>query len=175
MSDPGRKAYKLLDVPPAGVANTSTSTAASAAPGTGGTRLVNAAKTANAGAFHCATCDATFTSYDAYLDHVNSRLHQRNAGTQAVERVDDPARIRARLAQLREQRAEGERQRRRLTEDPVAAIQERIEQRQRQEELDRQRRRELGQQQKTKSTQAEEPPSEEAALMASVLGITSFK
>lgn len=177
MSDQSKKAYQLLDTPE----SVAKGAPASAPTAMTGTRLVNVAKAANMGAFHCSTCDATFTSYDTYLDHVNSRLHQRNAGIRATERVDDPARIRERLVQLREQRAEKERQQRRLTEDPVAAVQERMERRRQQEEAERQRQRELRQQQRHQKKQqmplaeTEEASTEEAALMASVLGITSFK
>lgn len=175
-----RKAYKLLDVPATNPTDPSPSSSAASGRDTvtSNTRLVNASRATKVGAFHCSTCDATFTSYDAYLDHVNSRIHQRNSGTQGVERVDDPVRIRERLALLRERRTAREHQRRRLAEDPVVAIQERIEQRQRQEEAERRRQQELCQQQKkqTKPIEAKESlPTEEAALMASVLGITSFK
>lgn len=182
MSDSGsKKAYKLLDAPAATPRDSSPSPSVASGGDAvhGTTRLVNAARAAKVGAFHCSTCDATFTSYDAYLDHVNSRVHQRQAGTQGVERVDDPIRIRERLKLLSERRTERERQRRRLAEDPVAAIQERIELRQRQEEAERKRQRELRQQQKKQTEPTEQAkeslPTEEAALMASVLGITSFK
>ena len=55
--------------------------------------------------FHCSTCNATFTSSDAFLDHCNGRVHARNSGlTLKVERVDEVARVKARLQLLTEKR-----------------------------------------------------------------------
>lgn len=55
--------------------------------------------------FHCGTCNASFTSSDAYLDHCNGRVHQRNLGLSLkVERVDEVDRVRARLQQLTQKR-----------------------------------------------------------------------
>lgn len=60
--------------------------------------------------FHCATCNASFTSSDAYLDHCNGRVHQRNLGLSLkVERVDEVDRVKARLKQLTQKRNTTER------------------------------------------------------------------
>jgi U4/U6.U5 tri-snRNP component SNU23 len=55
--------------------------------------------------FHCSTCNATFTSSDAFLDHCNSRVHQKNLGSNLkVERVDEVDRIKSRLQMLSQNR-----------------------------------------------------------------------
>lgn len=55
--------------------------------------------------FHCATCNASFTSSDAYLDHCNGRVHQRNLGLSLrVERVDEVDRVKTRLQKLTQKR-----------------------------------------------------------------------
>lgn len=137
------------------------------------TSLVNPRGAATAG-FHCAVCSLTFSVYDAYLDHCNSRVHLTNAGLAPVERVDDVERIRQRLEQLRRKKASG------ASSDAATVtkgIEERITQRRAQEEQRRQK------QQQTRTLNPDpaaikgeaENQDEEAALMASVLGISSFK
>ena len=55
--------------------------------------------------FHCSTCKASFTSSDAYLDHCNGQVHQRNLGlTLKVERINQVDRVRARLQLLTKKR-----------------------------------------------------------------------
>lgn len=55
--------------------------------------------------FNCTTCMASFTSSDAYLDHCNGRIHQRNLGLSLkVERVVEVDRIKARLQELTQKR-----------------------------------------------------------------------
>lgn len=55
--------------------------------------------------FFCETCRASFTSSDAYLDHCNGRVHQKNLGLSLkVERVDEVDRVKARLQQLTQKR-----------------------------------------------------------------------
>lgn len=147
------------------------------------TSLVNPRGATTAG-FHCAVCSVTFSAYDAYLDHCNSRVHLTNAGLAPVERVDDVERIRQRLEQLRRKKASREASG--ASGDAVATermIEERITQRRAQEEQRRQK------QQQAKATKTADPTAisgsaskgeaedqdEEAALMASVLGISSFK
>jgi U4/U6.U5 tri-snRNP component SNU23 len=59
--------------------------------------------------FHCSTCNATFTSSDAFLDHCNGKVHQKNLGvTLKVERVDEVDRVKARLKQLTQKRLAAE-------------------------------------------------------------------
>jgi U4/U6.U5 tri-snRNP component SNU23 len=51
--------------------------------------------------FYCTTCKASFTSSDAYLDHCNGRLHQKNMGLcLKVERVEAVDRVKARIEML---------------------------------------------------------------------------
>lgn len=60
--------------------------------------------------FHCATCNASFTSSDAFLDHCNGRVHQKNLGLSLkIERVDEVDRVKARLQQLTQKRQAAER------------------------------------------------------------------
>lgn len=55
--------------------------------------------------FHCASCNASFTSSDAFLDHCNGKVHQRNLGMSVkVERVDEVDRVKARLQELTQKR-----------------------------------------------------------------------
>lgn len=55
--------------------------------------------------FHCSTCNASFTSSDAFLDHCNGKVHQKNLGISfKVERVDEVDRVKARLEQLTRKR-----------------------------------------------------------------------
>lgn len=55
--------------------------------------------------FHCSTCNASFTSSDAYLDHCNGRVHHKNLGLSLrVERVDEVDRVKARLQKLAHKR-----------------------------------------------------------------------
>lgn len=55
--------------------------------------------------FHCSTCNASFTSSDAFLDHCNGKIHQKNLGKSLkVERVDEVGRVKARLQQLTQKR-----------------------------------------------------------------------
>lgn len=138
-------------------------------PTPGKTQLVNPTA-GKSGGFHCDTCNATFTAYDAYLDHCNSRLHQRNLGTTTeVERVDDVERIRARLAILKERKLKRSAA---TPEEAVRGVQERIAQRKLEEE---ERRRQKYQDRKKKNDIPAEEPSEEEKLMSSVLGISAFK
>lgn len=59
--------------------------------------------------FHCQTCKASFTSSDAFLDHCNGRVHQKNLGLSSkVERVDEVDRVKARLQQLTQKRQAAE-------------------------------------------------------------------
>ena len=51
--------------------------------------------------FFCATCRVSFTSSDAYLDHCNGRVHQKNIGLSLkVERVEEVDRVKARIQML---------------------------------------------------------------------------
>lgn len=138
----------------------------------------------NAGAFRCDLCNASFTSYDAYLDHLHSRLHLKNAGTeQPVERVDDVERIRARLAVLREQRKKGEAAKTLGAEEMAKRVEERLVAARLAEQEKRRQRYEDKKKKKKKETTTEKaddptPPeddNDEAATMAAVLGITSFR
>lgn len=55
--------------------------------------------------FHCATCNASFTSSDAFLDHCNGKVHQKNLGVSLkVQRVDEVDRVKARLQKLTQKR-----------------------------------------------------------------------
>lgn len=55
--------------------------------------------------FLCSTCKASFTSSDAYLDHCNGRVHQRNLGLSVkVERVNEVERVKSRLEMLTKKR-----------------------------------------------------------------------
>ena len=55
--------------------------------------------------FHCRTCRASFTSSDAFLDHCNGKIHQKNLGVSLrIERVDEVDRIKSRLKQLTHKR-----------------------------------------------------------------------
>ncbi|PJF16919.1 Zinc finger matrin-type protein 2 [Paramicrosporidium saccamoebae] len=131
------------------------------------TRLVNP-NTAEAAGFRCDLCAATFTAYDAYLDHCNSRLHQRNLGTPTVERVDDVERIRARLQLLRERKAK-----KTDVNEVTKDMEERLAQQKKEEE---ERRRQKYDRKKNKAPQAgDQEEDEEAKLMSSILGISSFK
>lgn len=59
--------------------------------------------------FHCSTCNASFTSSDAFLDHCNGKVHQKNLGVSLkVERVDEVDRVKARLEQLTRKRLAAE-------------------------------------------------------------------
>lgn len=59
--------------------------------------------------FYCDTCKASFTSSDAYLDHCNGRVHQKNLGLSLkIERVDEVDRVKARLQQLTQKRQTAE-------------------------------------------------------------------
>ena len=59
----------------------------------------------NSHGFHCSTCKASFTSSDAFLDHCNGRVHQKNLGlSMKVERVDQVERVKARLQELAQKR-----------------------------------------------------------------------
>ena len=74
---------------------------------------VSAKKTASSSTseagFRCDTCNASFTSSDAYLDHCNGRVHQKNLGlSYRVERVDDVDRVKARLQTLTKKRIQTE-------------------------------------------------------------------
>lgn len=55
--------------------------------------------------FHCNVCNATFTSNDLYLQHCNSRVHQRNLGMsmRPEQKSGDEwlERVRAKLAELK--------------------------------------------------------------------------
>lgn len=125
------------------------------------------------GAFSCEPCSLRFTSYTAYLDHCNGKAHHKLLGLKvATERVDDVGRIRARLHHLRAvraaQRAAGR------TDAVVLATQRMARQKAEEDERRRQRyaqkraaRREAGQEEAAEA-------SEEARLMASVVGISSF-
>lgn len=124
--------------------------------------------TSQAGGFRCELCNVSFTVYDAYLDHCNSKLHQRNLGTPTIERVDDVERIRTRLAMLREKRLKG----RPTSEEVVKGVEERIAQRKLEDE---QRRRSKKEQKRQEPSREKQPEDEESKLMSSVLGITSFK
>lgn len=127
----------------------------------------------NVGAFKCDICVASFTSYDAYLDHTHSRLHQRNAGMADTDnKIDDPARIRARLRYLKEKRETRQTVKRRLEEEPIQVVEERIAQRKLEEE---QKRREKRQKKDKLKKKDEQQLDEETRLMASVMGISSFK
>ena len=65
----------------------------------------NKSSTSSAHGFHCQTCNASFTSSDAFLDHCNGRVHQKNLGLSLkVERVDEVDRVKARLQQLTQKR-----------------------------------------------------------------------
>lgn len=55
--------------------------------------------------FLCETCNASFTSSDAFLDHCNGKVHQRNLGLNVkIERVDEVDRIKFRLQELTRKR-----------------------------------------------------------------------
>lgn len=132
--------------------------------------------------FRCEVCEASFRSYDAYLDHLNGRLHQRNTGTAAaVERVDDVERIRARIALLRERRAQAAG---RTHQDPGQILEERLQQRQAEEEAQR-REKYAKKRERRAKTRADggdaldgdgdaDADADEAAAMAAVLGIKGF-
>lgn len=65
--------------------------------------------TASSHGFHCATCNASFTSSDAFLDHCNGKVHQKNLGVSLkVERVDEVDRVKARLQHLTQKRLAAE-------------------------------------------------------------------
>ena len=120
----------------------------------------------NEGGFRCDLCSASFTSYNALLDHKNSRIHQKNAGGTAVERVDDPARIRARLDMLRAKKLA----KKGSETGSVQVAEERAQSGAKTQE--KRPRPERGQQ----SAPAKDgPPDDESALMVSLLGISSFK
>lgn len=132
----------------------------------------------NQGAFRCETCVASFTSYDAYLDHLHSRLHLQNAGLdQPMERVEDVERIRARLAVLRDQRARGETAKRMTTEEVASRVEERLAASRLAEEA---KRRQKYENKKKTLSQGEGvddqnlSSEEKAAMKAAGLGITRF-
>ena len=66
---------------------------------------VKSSITSSSHGFHCSTCNASFTSSDAFLDHCNGKVHQKNLGvTLKIERVDEVDRVKARLQQLTQKR-----------------------------------------------------------------------
>jgi U4/U6.U5 tri-snRNP component SNU23 len=139
----------------------------------GRTQIIN--PTTELAGFKCELCEATFPSYSAYVEHCNGRLHQRNLGATPVERVDDVARIKARLLILKEQKHRG-----RTKEDVERHVETRIAQRKLEEEEQRRRKRQSkkGAKKREEKEEGEEQPvlqDEESQLMASVLGIKSFK
>lgn len=61
---------------------------------------------AGQGGFRCETCAASFTSYDAFLDHQNGKVHLRNAGVEraAVLKPASVGTVKARLEALKRAR-----------------------------------------------------------------------
>ena len=93
------------------------------------------------GGFCCDICKATFSSYDAYLDHCNSRLHLRNAGTNLpTERVDDVARIRARLAWLKQKKVAKGELKQTASQDPKTFFEDRLQKKEDQHSAERRKR-----------------------------------
>lgn len=150
----------------------------------GKVQLVNAtAPSSTRAGFHCATCDATFASYDVYLDHTHSRVHIRNvqaaqgqvvSGVLQVERIEDPQRIRDRLAWLKKRKAEKEASITKFKEDPKRIVEERLEAQRQAIETAKKEKRHKRKSAKDENENVEEL-DEEAKLMASVMGITAFK
>lgn len=173
MSKDDRKAYKLVE-PPSRTANV------------GLAKLINK-RSLTVGGFTCDLCNATFTVYDAYLDHCHSRVHLQKAGWSesdiasaahgGLERVDDPGRIRARLQWLKEQRDQ-QREQRVDRAKVEQRIEEKLIQRQKEAEEEGRRRRKAKQ---SEPSQEEQPSGEiqlekeEADMMAQMIGFTSFK
>lgn len=149
------------------------------------TQVINPLEQTKRG-FSCELCQLTFASYDVYLDHTHSRDHIRMvqatqgvtvSGVLQVERVDDPQRIRDRLAWLRQRRIERETALLRFREEPEKVVQERIERRRKEEEEERKRKKEAERLKKKQSCDAltDEELDEDSKVMQQILGITSFK
>lgn len=141
------------------------------------TRKVQLARSSdNKGSFHCPICDASFTAYDAYLDHCHSRLHMKNAGVAPPERVDDVERVRARLAVLREKYIKGQMATKMSGEEIEGRVEERILQRRLQEEQSRRERDATKKNnEQAGGSQEQQLDDEEATMMSSILGFKSFQ
>lgn len=125
--------------------------------------------------FHCTTCNATFTSSDAYLDHCNGRVHQKNLGLSLkVERVDEVERVKARLQQLSQKRHATERI---IESKSTAHFEQKLDEAEADlekiKEERRNRKKAKKQQSKSTETETDETKDDEEDLMA-LMGFKSF-
>ncbi len=109
--------------------------------------------------FYCSTCKASFTSSDAYLDHCNGRVHQKNLGiSMKVERIEAVDRVKARLESLSKKQSENK-----------AVEKETVSKQNRKESKKRKR-----QEQKSVTSAELESSTAEEDLMSSLMGFKSF-
>lgn len=130
--------------------------------------------------FFCVTCKASFTSSDAYLDHCNGRIHQRNLGLSLkVQRVEEVDRVKARLETLTKKRissaaileADDSKHFEKKLDDAEKAQQAFKAER---KERKKQKKAKKGEEDKEVEKTEEEHLEEEDDLMASVMGFKSF-
>lgn len=123
----------------------------------------NASKTVPAHGFYCSTCKASFTSSDAYLDHCNGKIHQKNMGvTLKVERIEAVDRVKARIEMLSKKQSEGKAVEKE-TSDP------------KQQRKERKKLKKIEQEQHAnEDEQISKEDTNDEDLMASVMGFKSF-
>jgi hypothetical protein len=134
----------------------------------GDVRLINKRLAEEAG-FKCHHCNVSFTAYDAYLDHTNSKQHFKAAGIIEVERISDPERIRRYIERLWERKCQGDKNEEAFKRQGESFIEERLKQNEIELALRRKKKK------RTKKAETEESEDEEAKLMANIMGISSFK
>lgn len=120
--------------------------------------------------FHCGTCNATFTSSDAFLDHCNGRVHQRNLGLSLkVERVVEVDRVKARLQMLSQKRLATEQViESKSTDHFVQQLDDANTEAEKQKQERKQRKK------NKKSNSKPDPESEEQAEFLQAMGFNSF-
>lgn len=117
--------------------------------------------------FYCITCKVSFTSSDAYLDHCNGRVHQKNLGISLkVERVEAVDRVKARIEMLSKKHSETKS----VEKETAVSIKE---QRKERKKLKKSENRTAEEKNVSEELQNEETSNEDD-LLANVMGFKSF-